>query len=100
MHADDQLNGNLKRAVDAVKGTQAPPDTVAKSVRRAARIEPPRNVWSQRTRSLIAAGAIAATLLLSLLLNLVPPQQGSVRDSGKVIDDPHMIAIMGDRIVI
>src|SRR5438067_58788 len=78
--ASEELTGNLKRAVDAVKGQQPPRSALITSLDRARRIDALRKARWQRERSLIAAGAIAASLLLTLLLGIEPARQGQDHD--------------------
>jgi hypothetical protein len=61
--------------VDAVKRQQPPRESLARSLDDARRLEARRKARRQRGRSLIAAGAIAASLLLGLLLGIKPPRQ-------------------------
>ena len=66
MHADEELTGKLKRAVDEVKGQTAPADAAQRAVDRAAGITRRARPWGTYLR----VGAVAATVLIPLLAAL------------------------------
>jgi tetratricopeptide (TPR) repeat protein len=66
--ATEELTGNLKQAVDAVKGQQPPAEAVAGSVERASRLAAQAARRRRRMQVAFALSSIAATFFIALLV--------------------------------
>ncbi len=86
MHADEhnpdtpptneELTGNLKRAVDEVKAQQLPPEAAMRTAERASGIARRSRPW----RTYMAAGGVAAAVLVPVLLGLFGPRASKVTE--------------------
>src|SRR5262245_47816493 len=64
----DELEGALREGVESVRGESVPQQALRRSLDRARALNRPRFQPRQRSRTLLAASALAATLLLGLFL--------------------------------
>src|SRR4051812_20045783 len=77
----DGLDGTLRKAVEQVRGEPVPQRAMRRSLDRAHALKRPRFQPPQRSRSLLAGVALAATLLLGLFL--CPSSSDTQRENGQ-----------------